>query len=163
MDYVTSADGTRIAFDRLGQGPLVILLTGGLDDGSENAPLAAELATGFTVINYQRRGRGSSGDNQPYAVEREIEDIEALIGDGTAFLFGVSSGGALALEAAAAGLPIGKVAVYEVPYLMDDFYSSAADAIAEIVPDTHRETLAGQGHVADPKPLATTLNRFFRS
>src|SRR5687768_4739140 len=103
MDFVTSSDGTRIAFKRLGQGPLVILVTGGLDDGSENAPLAAELASGFTVINYQRRGRGSSGDHQPYAVEREIEDIAALIGDGTADLFGVSSGGALALEAAAAG------------------------------------------------------------
>jgi len=105
MDYVASADGTRIAVDRQGEGPVVILVAGGLDDGTENAPLAAELAGAFTVYNYQRRGRGDSGDTQPYAAEREIEDIAVLITQGRAHLFGVSSGGALALEAAAAGLP----------------------------------------------------------
>jgi pimeloyl-ACP methyl ester carboxylesterase len=120
MDFATAADGTRIAFRCSGRGERLILVTGGLDDGAENEPLAAELAHDFTVVNYQRRGRGLSGDIQPYAVEREIEDVQALMGEGANHLFGVSSGGALALEAAAAGLPFAKVAVYEVPYLMDE-------------------------------------------
>jgi pimeloyl-ACP methyl ester carboxylesterase len=116
--HVTSKDGTRIAYHRDGHGPAVILLGGALDDGSENAPLVAELATHFTVFNYARRGRGASGDTPPYAVEREIEDLEALIAEarGSAHLFGVSSGGMFALEAAAAGLAVDRIALYEVPY-----------------------------------------------
>jgi pimeloyl-ACP methyl ester carboxylesterase len=122
VNRVTSNDGTSIAYDRQGTGPAVILVTGGLDDGSENAPLATELAQHFTVFNYARRGRGESGDTLPYAVEREIEDIEALIAEagGSAHLYGVSSGGALALEAAATGLAIDRLAVYEVPYNVAD-------------------------------------------
>lgn len=118
MDHVTSKDGTPIAYERQGSGPAVILVGGGLDDGSENAPLAAELAGRYTAYNYARRGRGESGDTLPYAVEREIEDIDALVSaaGGSAHLYGVSSGGALALRAAAAGLAIGRIAVYEVPY-----------------------------------------------
>jgi pimeloyl-ACP methyl ester carboxylesterase len=118
MNRVRSRDGTAIAYERQGRGPAVILVTGGLDDGAENAPLAAELAGRFTTFNYNRRGRGASGDTQPYALEREIEDIEALIAEagGHAHLYGVSSGGALALEAAAAGLAVDRIAVYEVPY-----------------------------------------------
>lgn len=119
--YVLSRDGTQIAYDRQGSGPTVLLVGGGLTDRSENAPLAMELAKHFTVYNYDRRGRGESSDTLPYAVEREFEDIEALIarGGGSALLYGVSSGGALALEAAAAGLGgIGKLGVYEVPYNM---------------------------------------------
>jgi hypothetical protein len=117
-DRVTSRDGTPIAYNRVGEGPAVILVGGGLDDGSESAPLAPLLATMFTVINYARRGRGASGDTQPYAVEREIEDLGALIdiAGGSAHLYGVSSGGALALEAAAAGIAADRIAVYEVPY-----------------------------------------------
>jgi pimeloyl-ACP methyl ester carboxylesterase len=122
MGSVTSKDGTSIAYERQGSGPAVILVTGGLDDGSENAPLATELAKHFTAYNYNRRGRGDSGDTLPYAVEREIEDIEALIAEagGSAHLYGVSSGGALALQAAAAGLAIDRLAVYEVPYNVAD-------------------------------------------
>ena len=122
MGQVESKDGTRIAYERQGTGPAVILVGGGLDDGSENAPLAVELAKDFTVYNYARRGRGDSGDTSPYALEREIEDVEALIIEtgGPAHLFGASSGGALVLEAAAAGLAIGKIAVYEVPYSVGD-------------------------------------------
>jgi pimeloyl-ACP methyl ester carboxylesterase len=118
MAYVTSADGTSIAYQRDGNGPPVILIGGGLDDGSENAPLGEELAQDFTAYNFARRGRDDSGDTQPYAVEREIEDLAVLITEagGSAHLFGASSGGMFALEAAAAGLPVGKVAVYEVPY-----------------------------------------------
>jgi pimeloyl-ACP methyl ester carboxylesterase len=120
MDSVTSRDGTLIAYERSGVGPAVILVGGGLDDGTENAPLAPLLSHRFTVVNYARRGRGESGDTQPYAVEREIEDLQALIevAGGSAHLYGVSSGGALALEAAAAEVGADRIAVYEVPYNM---------------------------------------------
>ncbi|MDG4826705.1 alpha/beta fold hydrolase [Asanoa sp. WMMD1127] len=120
--YVTSRDGTTIAYTRLGAGPLLVLVGGGLDDGAENAPLATELSRWFTVVNYARRGRGASGDTQPYAVDREIDDLAALLApaDGSALLFGASSGGALALTGAAAGLPVARVAVYEIPYLTDE-------------------------------------------
>ena len=122
MNSVTSKDGTSIACESMGAGPALVLVGGGLDDGSENAPLAGELAATFTVYNYARRGRGDSGDTLPYALQREIEDIEAVVAvaGGTAHLYGVSSGGALALEAAAAGVAIDKLAVYEVPYNMAD-------------------------------------------
>jgi pimeloyl-ACP methyl ester carboxylesterase/GNAT superfamily N-acetyltransferase len=126
---VTSRDGTSIAYDRQGRGPALILVGGGLVDPAtgrggrwENAPLAAELAEHFTVYNYDRRGREKSGDTLPYAVERELEDLDALIGEagGSAHLYGVSSGGALAMEAAAAGSTIDRLAVYEVPYMTGD-------------------------------------------
>jgi pimeloyl-ACP methyl ester carboxylesterase len=122
MSMVTSRDGTAIAFDRAGQGPAVILVGGGLADRMENAPLAPELARTFTVYNHGRRGRGESRDTPPYALDREIEDLDALIAEagGSAHLFGVSSGGALALEAAAGGLAIDRIAVYEVPYSVAD-------------------------------------------
>jgi pimeloyl-ACP methyl ester carboxylesterase len=122
MNRVTSKDGTSIAYDPQGRGPGVILVGGAFVDRSENTPLAEELADRFTVYNYDRRGRGESGNTLPYAVEREIEDIEALIAEagGTAHLYGISSGGALALEAAATGIAIDKLAVYEVPYNMAD-------------------------------------------
>ena len=118
MAHVISADGTSIAYHRDGTGPAVILIGGGLDDGSENEPLARELAEHFTVYNFARRGRGDSGDSSPYAVQREVDDIAAIIAEagGSAHVFGASSGGMFALEAAAVGLPVGRVAVYEVPY-----------------------------------------------
>ena len=267
MDRVTSKDGTSIAYHRQGGGPAVILVGGGLDDGAENAPLVPELAARFTVYNYARRGRGDSGDTLPYALEREFEDLDALIAEagGSAHLYGVSSGGALVLEAAAAGLPVDRLGVYEVPYmvaddmarrarefvqqlgavlaegrrgealelfmrlagsseddiagarrspfwpgleaiahtlaydaacmgdyrpptarlaritqptlvvtggvspdaqvgmggLLPDLFDRAADAIAATVPRAERLTLAGQGHVADPKVVAPVLERFF--
>jgi thioesterase domain-containing protein len=122
VNRVTSKDGTSIAYDRQGSGPAVILVGGAFVDRSENAPLATELARWFTVYNYDRRGRGQSGDTLPYAVQREIEDLQALIDEagGSAHLYGASSGGALVLEAAAAGLAVDRLAVYEVPYNMAD-------------------------------------------
>jgi pimeloyl-ACP methyl ester carboxylesterase len=135
MAHVTSADGTPIAYQRDGSGPAVILIGGGLDDGSENAPLARELAEEFTVYNFARRGRGDSGDSSPYAVQREIDDIGAIIAEagGSAYLFGASSGGMFALEAAAAGLPVGRVAVYEVPYdTADDALQRAREYRAQL-------------------------------
>lgn len=141
INRTMSKDGTRIAYDREGSGPAVILVGGGLDDGSENGPLVREPAAGFTVLNYARRGRGDSGDTRPYALQREIEDIEALIAEagGTAHLYGVSSGGGLVLEAAAAGVAAERLGVYEVPYCMTDetlrrarvFVEQLGPAIAE--------------------------------
>ena len=127
MDRVISRDGTSIAFERQGSGPAVILVGGGLVDRSENAPLSAELASSFTTYNYDRRGRSESSDTQPYALEREIEDIAALIAEagGSAHLYGVSSGGALVLEAAAAGVAADRLAVYEVPYQTDEVFQKA--------------------------------------
>jgi len=121
MNKVHSKDGTTIAFDRLGDGPPVILVCGGSVDRSSNAPLAAILAEHFTVFNYDRRGRGDSGDTQPYTVEREIEDLAAVIGatGGSAFVYGHSSGAVLTLRAAVAGLPIDKLVAYEPPFIVD--------------------------------------------
>jgi len=163
MGRVTSADGTAIAYERTGSGPAVILVGGGLDDGAENAPLAPELAERFSVYNYARRGRADSGDTPPYALEREIEDLDALIAEagGSAHLFGASSGGALVLEAAAAGSAVDRAAVYEVPYMVGEFFEAAADAIAASLPHAQRRTLDGQTHVADPQAFAPVLERFF--
>jgi pimeloyl-ACP methyl ester carboxylesterase len=130
MEQVTSKDGTTIAFDRLGEGPAVILVSGGSVDRSSLAALADLLARHFTVFNYDRRGRGPSGDTPPYAVEREVEDIDAVVeaAGGSAYLFGSSSGAALALEAARQ-LPtrITKLALWEPPYIPEGFPRPPAD------------------------------------
>jgi pimeloyl-ACP methyl ester carboxylesterase len=122
MDNVTSKDGTTIAFDRLGDGPPVVLVSGGSVDRGSDASLADVLAKQFTVFNYDRRGRGPSGDTQPYAIQREIEDIDAVIGaaGGSACLYGSSSGAALALEATSAGVPVTKLALWEPPYIVGE-------------------------------------------
>ena len=119
---VFSRDGTAIAYERLGSGPPLILVDGALCS-RQFGPMpkfASLLAQHFTVFMYDRRGRGASTDTKPYAKEREVEDIEALIRDagGAAFVLGVSSGAALALEAAASGLRITRLAVYEPPYMV---------------------------------------------
>ncbi len=131
MNQVMSNDGTVIAFDRSGQGPAVILVGGAFQYRAidpSTAQLAALLAQHFTVFHYDRRGRGESGDTQPYAVEREVEDLEALIHEagGSAFVFGMSSGGVLALEAAARGLAITKLAAYELPFNSGDEHARQA-------------------------------------
>jgi pimeloyl-ACP methyl ester carboxylesterase len=106
-----------IAFDQIGDGPPVILVLGAFNTRSTGTPLAAALATRHTVFNYDRRGRGASGDSAPYAVEREIEDIDTLVqrAGGAAALFGFSSGAALALAAAAHGLAITRLALFDLP------------------------------------------------
>jgi pimeloyl-ACP methyl ester carboxylesterase len=126
MDAATSADGTRIAYERFGDGPAVILVDGAfqhraIDPGTTRlAELVA--AKGFTVLHHDRRGRQNSGDTPPYAVEREIEDVDAVIdaAGGSAAVFGMSSGATLALEAAARGSAITKLALYEPPMIVDD-------------------------------------------
>jgi pimeloyl-ACP methyl ester carboxylesterase len=121
MNIIISEDGTKIACDKLGDGPALILVDGAMCTRSSGAKpeLARLLAAHFTVYSYDRRGRGDSGDTLPYAAGREIEDIEALANDagGTAYLFGHSSGACLALEAAVElGSKIGKLAMYDPPY-----------------------------------------------
>jgi pimeloyl-ACP methyl ester carboxylesterase len=121
MNAVTSADGTPIAYELAGSGPPLILVDGALGFRSFgfSRPLAEWLAATLSVYSYDRRGRGESGNTEPAALQREIEDIEALIdrAGGAAALYGISSGGALALEAAAAlGPKVSRLAIYEVPY-----------------------------------------------
>ncbi len=123
MNKVTSKDGTTIAFDQSGQGPALILVTGATGTRSATTSLAAHLAPHFTVLSYDRRGRGDSGDTPPYTVEREVEDLDALItyAGGSAFVFGGSSGAVLVLEAARLlEGKIKKIALYEPPFIIDD-------------------------------------------
>jgi pimeloyl-ACP methyl ester carboxylesterase len=134
LQTVTSADGTTIAYDQTGSGPAVVLVSGGSTDRMANAGLAGVLSATNTVYNFDRRGRGDSGDTLPYAVEREIEDIRAVIGatGGPAGLYGTSSGGALALHAAAAlGPQVEKLALWEVPYFEDPGLRPPADTVEQ--------------------------------
>ncbi len=131
MKTATSADGTRIAYDELGKGPPLILVGGALNTRSfgPNGSLVPLLAERFTVIHYDRRGRGDSGDTPSWAVDREIEDLDALIEatGGSACVYGISSGAGLALEAASHGLAIEKLAIYEAPFIVDDSRPPLAD------------------------------------
>ncbi|MEV4054101.1 alpha/beta hydrolase [Amycolatopsis sp. NPDC049688] len=136
---VTSADGTTIFFEQRGDGPPVILVGGAFNDRTTTVGLAEVLAGDFTVVNYDRRGRGDSGDAAEYAVEREIEDLAALIAQvgGTASVFGHSSGAVLALEAAAAGIGIDRVVAYEPPY------ATSEHPRANIVDEVRAQLAAG--------------------
>jgi pimeloyl-ACP methyl ester carboxylesterase len=122
MKTVTSADATTIAFDQFGAGAPIIMAAGAFNDRSTTEPLARALAPQLLAVNYDRRGRGDSADAPRYAVEREIEDIDALIAEvgGSAAVFGYSSGATLALRAAAARLPITRLALYEPPFVIGD-------------------------------------------
>lgn len=143
MATVISKDGTRIAFERAGAGPAVILVDGALCYRASGpmGPIARQLTPHFTVFTYDRRGRGESGNTEPYAVAREVEDLEALIAEagGSAHVFGISSGAALALEAAKQGLPIQTLVLYEAPFFVDDsrapapadFLERMKEAVAE--------------------------------
>lgn len=142
MNVVTSMDGTKIAYDQFGQGPALILVAGAFSYRKfpDQVQLARLLSENFTVFNYDRRGRGDSGDSQPYAIEREIEDLQALIDEagGSAYVWGLSSGAVLALHAAMKGLSITKLALHEPPFVVnptdrrppDNFVSYIAELIA---------------------------------
>lgn len=119
MQTVTSKDGTRIAYDKSGKGPALVLVGGALSARAGNGELVQLLAPNFTVYSYDRRGRGDSADTKPYSVDREVEDLGAIIdaAGGSAFVYGKSSGAGLALHAAAAlGDKVKKLALYEAPY-----------------------------------------------
>ncbi|GAA3493372.1 alpha/beta hydrolase [Streptomyces prasinosporus] len=151
---ILSRDGTSLGYESAGRGSAVVLVSGAMSTGATVAPLAAQLSERFRVVLYDRRGRGASGDTAPYAVEREVEDLEALIGavGGEASLYGVSSGGALALRAAASGLPVRHVAVYETPYAM------SGDELDERARYTERLTAAlAEGRRGDAVELFLRL------
>ncbi|HWJ57812.1 MAG TPA: alpha/beta fold hydrolase, partial [Vicinamibacterales bacterium] len=124
MSFAISKDGTRIGYTRMGSGPAVVLVDGALCHRGFGplAAVAKELAATFSVYTYDRRGRGESGSTPPFAPAREIEDLEAVIREagGSAGVCGVSSGAALALDAAARGVPIERLALYEPPFIVDD-------------------------------------------
>jgi pimeloyl-ACP methyl ester carboxylesterase len=123
MQTVTSSDGSKIAYDRYGDGPAVILVGGALSMRrfKKMGEIAKLLSDRYTVINYDRRGRGDSTEAGSFALEREVEDIAALIDSvgGRASVWGWSSGGALALRAAGAGIGVERIGVYEVPFMVD--------------------------------------------
>jgi len=133
---VVSNDGTTIAYTRQGKGPVVVLVGGALQTKSDHlmGALAPLLAQDLTVVSYDRRGRGDSGEGLPYAVEREVDDLEAVIAQngGRASVFGNSSGGALALLAASMSRSVTRVAVYEVPFIPDAQLGSAAEYLEQL-------------------------------
>ena len=153
MRKVISKDGTPIAFDQSGEGPPIILVVGAFNDSSTGAPLAAQLSEHFTVFNYDRRGRGASGDSTLYAIEREIEDLAALLDEagGSSSVFGYSSGAVLTLKAAASGLAMSRLALYEPPFLVDDGYPQRAQEISVRLTE-----LLSSGHRGDAVELYQT-------
>jgi pimeloyl-ACP methyl ester carboxylesterase len=149
MEKVRSKDGTPIAYHKFGQGPAVILVTGALGTGSDPMfiDLAERLGQHFTAIPYDRRGRGQSGDSAPYAPEREIEDIDAIIEavGGSAYLYGLSSGAVLALKTAAKlSNKVKKLALYEPPFIVNNHRPPLP---ADYVP--HLDELIAQGRRGD--------------
>jgi pimeloyl-ACP methyl ester carboxylesterase len=148
MATVVSRDGTALAFDRLGDGSPIILVHPAFSHRSFNpamAELAQRLASRFTVFNYDRRGRGDSGDTPPYSVEREIEDLEAILAEagGAAYVYAMSSGAALALAAVSRGVPVAKLALYEPPFFVDDTHppvpADYASRLADLVASGRRD------------------------
>lgn len=150
MHNVISKDGTHIAFDKVGQGPALILVGGAFSYRRfpGQVQLANLLMDRYTVYNYDRRGRGDSGDAKTYEIGREIEDLQAILNEagGTAYVWGLSSGAVLALHAAASGLNITKLALHEPPFIVDaadrrpprDFLQHVSELIAE---DRRAETI----------------------
>jgi pimeloyl-ACP methyl ester carboxylesterase len=190
FETVRSADGTLIAFERAGSGPALILIGGAFSVRQGGYGLRDILSDRFTVYSVDRRGRGDSTDTQPYSVEREIEDLAALVGvagddGGPVYVYGHSSGGILSLEAAARGLPIERLAVYEPPFTYDPadptqsepegravlaaldggasavWAGRASDAVVAAVPDARRYTVGEEAHGAAADVLAPVLAEFF--
>jgi pimeloyl-ACP methyl ester carboxylesterase len=145
---VRSADGTSIAFERAGTGPALILVdaASGFRGFGPMGPLAELLSTSFNVYTYDRRGRGESGDTEPYAMEREIDDLAALITEagGSAFVYGFSSGALLGVQAAVHGLSIPKLALLEPPIGTDAEQATKPNPLA-----AELEALVAAGHRGD--------------
>ncbi len=151
-ETVTSADGTTIAYDRTGSGPALVLVVGAFCTRQTTKALSPMLTEHFTVYEYDRRGRDQSGDTAPYAVEREVEDLAAVIdaAGGNAAVYGHSSGAVLALLGAAAGLPITKVVAYEPP-----LFIPPADGVPDFADQLH--ALADAGRPGDAAALFLTV------
>jgi pimeloyl-ACP methyl ester carboxylesterase len=155
FSLATSKDGTRIAYDMVGHGPVIMLVLGALNSRRSGAKLAKLLASRFTVINYDRRGRGDSTDTLPFEPKREIEDIAAIINEigEPVYLYGHSSGAAIALEAAIElGGRVKKLAIYEAPYATDGEARKAA-----IDYDVQLKKLIAEGHNGDAVALFMRL------
>jgi pimeloyl-ACP methyl ester carboxylesterase len=145
MKKILSKDGTSIAVDTIGRGPALVFVDGAMcyRASGPSQPIAAALAEHFTVYTYDRRGRGDSGDTAPYDVQREVDDLAAVIREagGRAFVFGVSSGAALALEAASRGVAMERLALYEAPFIVDDSRPPLSD---DFVPQMKTALAAGR-------------------
>ncbi|GAA3220283.1 AfsR/SARP family transcriptional regulator [Actinocorallia longicatena] len=155
VQHAVSADGTPIAFQQWGEGPPVVLVANTMNDRRALAPLARRLARSFTAIVYDRRGRGGSGDTPPYAVEREIEDLAAVAGrfGGPVAGFGVTSGAVLLAEAAARGVPFGRLVLVEPPLILPGTREPVpADMIGRL------DRLIAEGRRGDAVELFLTLN-----
>jgi len=146
MKNVRSQDGTAIAFDQSGEGPPIILVLGAFNDHFTGSALAERLSEHFTVFNVDRRARGESSDTAPYAIEREIEDIAALIDEagGSTSVFGYSSGAVLSLMAAEQGLPITKLALYEPPFLIEQGLAERSRTVAIRLSELLSQGLRGE-------------------
>jgi pimeloyl-ACP methyl ester carboxylesterase len=147
MELVESADGTGIALDRSGSGPPLVIVLGASCDRSTSKPLAGLLASSYTVYEYDRRGRGDSGNGLPLSIEAEIEDLAAVVAAAgeAPFVYGHSSGGLLALETAARGIAMRRLAVYEPPYTGDhDPGPEFGRHLDELVATGHRDEAAEQ-------------------
>ena len=145
MDIAKSADGTTLAYDRVGEGPALVFVPGVFNLRDTCAPIAAELAEHFSCFTYDRRARGDSSNTAPYAIEREVEDLQAVIdaAGGSAAVFGFSSGATLALRAAADGLPIDRLFLYEAPFRFENHAPAAADLPQRL------QQLLDEGRAAD--------------
>jgi pimeloyl-ACP methyl ester carboxylesterase len=163
METTRSADGTTIAFDRVGQGPTLVIVGGAFGDRATPRAVADALAPHFTVVCYDRRGRGASGDTPPYAIEREVEDLDAVIvaTGGSAFVYGHSSGAILALEAATRSEAIVGLTAYEPPYVVGDDRARTLDLDARVTallaagrPDDAMETFFLEGPQAPAEVVA---------
>lgn len=145
MKKILSKDGTAIAVDRTGSGPALVFVDGAMcyRASGPSQPMAAALAGHFTVFTYDRRGRGDSSDSGPYDVQREVDDLEAVIREagGQAVVLGVSSGAALALEAASRGVPITRLALYEAPFIVDGSRPALSD---DFVPQMNTALASGR-------------------
>ena len=166
--FAGSADGTRIAYEVSGSGPALALVDGALCRRAMGParPLAEQLATQFTVLAYDRRGRGESGAGEsPYHPDREVEDLAAVIeaAGGRAHVFGASSGAALALRAAQAGVPTDRIAVYEAPYIVDDTHAPNDPALPrrlqDLVDDGRRSDAVSlfMSTVGAPRPVVAVM------
>lgn len=150
MGKVKSKDGTVIAYDKIGRGPVLILVGGAFSYRKFPGlmELAQLLSSDFTVINYDRRGRGDSGDTETYSVAREVDDLQAVIDEtgGTAYVWGLSSGAALVLEAAVSGVVFEKIALYEPPYIVDEHETSAHATSAHAEHGKKLQDMIDAGH-----------------
>ena len=146
METTTAPDGTTLAYDRVGDGPALVFVPGVFNLRDTCAPIAAQLSDRFTCITYDRRARGDSSNTAPYAVEREVEDLKAVIdaAGGRAAVFGYSSGATLALRAAADGLPIDRLFLYEPPFRFDSQPPPAAPDLPQRL-----QQLVDEGRSAD--------------